>query len=51
MKLIDQIQLAVVELDDFKIHCATGNNLTARESVFSIVSRLCGTDDFNITFC
>jgi hypothetical protein len=34
MKLIDQIQLAGVELDDFKIHCATGNNLTAREAFF-----------------
>lgn len=34
MKLIDLIQLAGVNLDDFKIHCATGVNPTPLEAFF-----------------
>jgi len=34
MKLVDLIQLAGVELDDFKIHCATGANPTPLEAFF-----------------
>jgi len=34
MKLTDLIQLAGVELDDFKIHCATGANPTPLEAFF-----------------
>jgi len=34
MKLTDLIQLARVDLDDFKIHCATGANPTPLEAFF-----------------
>ena len=34
MRLTDLIQLAGVELDDFKIHCATGANPTPLEAFF-----------------
>ena len=34
MKLTDLIKLAGVELDDFKIHCATGGHPTPLEAFF-----------------